>query len=294
VRHPVDTPERRIAALASRSHGVVTREALLSAGITLAEIRHRLRTGALIREHSGVYRVGHRALSVEADYLAAVLACGSGALLRGCAAGFLFGLLKGSQPPAEVLTLKRHKPSAVRTRRTRSIHPGDATEYRGIPITTVPRTMVDLAAELSQGDLGRVVHEAGIRFGVTPDGVEAVLARRPNSPGTAKLRQVLWGDAPLTLSRLEDRFLELLKEERLPLPEMNRPAGSHRVDCRWPKHRLTVELDGYRYHSSRHAWERDRRREREARARDDEFRRYTYGDVFEEPKLMLAELRVLL
>lgn len=65
------------------------------------------------------------------------------------------------------------------------------------------------------------------------------------------------------------------------------------MDCRWPEQRLTVELDSYRYHQSRHAWEQDRRREREARARGDEFRRYTYGDVFEYPRLMLHELREL-
>jgi hypothetical protein len=66
------------------------------------------------------------------------------------------------------------------------------------------------------------------------------------------------------------------------------------VDCRWPEHRLTVELDSYRYHNSRHAWEQDRLREREAHARGDRFRRYSYGDVFERPAPMLAELRVLL
>ena len=63
------------------------------------------------------------------------------------------------------------------------------------------------------------------------------------------------------------------------------------MDCRWPQHRLTVELDSYQFHNSRHSWEQDRRRERDARARGDDFRRYTYGDVFEHPKLMLAELR---
>ena len=78
------------------------------------------------------------------------------------------------------------------------------------------------------------------------------------------------------------------------LPLTNRPAGGRRVDCRWPELRLTVELDSYRYHASRHAWEKDHRREREARARGDNFRRYTYGDVFEEPELMMAELRGLL
>ena len=124
--------------------------------------------------------------------------------------------------------------------------------------------------------------------------VEAVLARRPNSPGAAKLRAVLRGDVHVTLSRLERRFLKLLREAGLVLPQTNRPAGGRRVDCRWPEQRLTVELDSYRFHNSRHAWEQDRRREREARARGDEFRRYTWGDVFEQPGPMLAELRDLL
>ena len=111
------------------------------------------------------------------------------------------------------------------------------------------------------------------------------------------LRAVLHDHAPgepVPESKLERRFLELLREAGLPLPQPNRPAGGRRVDCRWPIRRLTVELDSYRYHHSRHAWEQDRRREREARARGDEFRRYTYGDVVESPRLMLAELRALL
>jgi hypothetical protein len=114
-------------------------------------------------------------------------------------------------------------------------------------------------------------------------------------PGAAKLRRVLRGDVRVTLSRLEAGFVKLLGQAGLPPPQTNRLAGGRRVDCRWPEYRLTVELDGYRYHHSRHAWEEDRRREREARARarGDEFRRYTYGDVLETPRLMLRELRAL-
>jgi very-short-patch-repair endonuclease len=121
-----------------------------------------------------------------------------------------------------------------------------------------------------------------------------VLARRPKSRGAANLRRVLRGDVHVTLSGLERRFLALLRKAGLELPQTNRAAGGRRVDCRWPRRRLTVELDSYRYHQSRHAWELDRRREREARARGDEFRRYTRDDVFEEPSAMLAELRRLL
>jgi very-short-patch-repair endonuclease len=158
----------------------------------------------------------------------------------------------------------------------------------------VPRTLVDLSSVLLLGDLARACHEAGVRYGTTPSHVEDALARKPTTRGATNLRRILHGDAHVTLSKLEARFLTLLREAGLPLPQTNRPAGGRRVDCRWPEQRLTVELDSYRYHHARHAWEQDRRREREARARGDEFRRYTYGDVFEHPRLMLAELWRLL
>jgi very-short-patch-repair endonuclease len=288
------TVERVVGRIASRSHGVVTRRQLLAAGVSRHEITERLRTGTLLREYPGVYRVGHRAPSVEARYLAAVLACGEGALLSGRAAGHLWGLIKGAAPAPEVITRTERRVPGVTTRRSRTVQPADATTCRGIPITTVPLTLVALAAHLAPEDLARACHEAGVRYDTTPHQVDEVLLRRPNAPGTRRLRAVLHGDTKVTLSKLEQRFLELLQDEGLTLPQTNRPAGTRRVDCRWPLHRLTIELDGYRYHRSRHAWEQDRRREREARARGDEFRRYTYGDVFEHAELMLAELKALL
>jgi hypothetical protein len=280
--------------IASRQHGVVARAQLLAAGVTRREIARRLQSGALLIEFRGVYRVGHRAPSVEARYMAAVLACGEGALLSGRAAGHLLGVLKGPAPPPEVTAPKQRRIEGITIKRSRRVHSLDATTWHGIPTTTVPRTLVDLAARLSLDDLARACHEAGVRYQTSPAQVEQVLARRPSTPGAANLRAVLRGDAHVTLSKLEHRFLALLKANGLPMPETNRPAGGRRVDCRWPDHHLTVELDSYRYHGSRHAWEHDRRREREAYARGDEFRRYTYGDVFEDSRLMLAELRQLL
>jgi very-short-patch-repair endonuclease len=268
----------------------VTRAQLLEASVTRQEIGTRLRRGDLLQEHRGVYRVGHRAPSVAATYLAAVFAGGEGTLLGGRAAAHLWVLLKGPAPAPEVLCRTERRIEGVRTRRSRGLDPLDATVVKGIPVTTIPRTLVDLAAELAEDDLARACHEAGVRHGVAPMAVLAVLARRPNSPGAGKLRRIIEGDVHVTLSKLESRFLKLLRAERLPLPLTNRLAGGRRVDCRWPDERLTVELDGYQFHNSRHAWEQDRRREREARARGDEFRRYTYGDVFEHPTLMLREL----
>jgi very-short-patch-repair endonuclease len=182
----------------------------------------------------------------------------------------------------------------IQTRRSRSIDRRDAAVVQRIRVTTVPCTVVDLAAVLSLEELARAFHEAVVRYRTTPAQVEAVLARRPTARGATKLRRILRGEVRVTLSKLEKRFLKLLRENGLVLPQTNRLVDRRWVDCRWPDQRLTVELDGYRYHQSRHAWEQDRRREREARARGDEFRRYTYGDVFEHPRFMVQELSALL
>jgi very-short-patch-repair endonuclease len=289
------TVDEVLGRIAGSAHGVVTRAELLRAGITPEQIRQRLRKGALLREYRGVYRVGHRAPSLEAHYLAAVQACGEGALLSGRAAARLWGLVKVTTPPTpEVITPTQRRVNGIATHRARRIAPTDATRLRGIPVTTVARTLVDLARVMLVDDLARACHEAQVRHRTTPVEVETVLARLPSSPGAGKLRRILHGDVRLTLSRLEARFLVRLREAGVALPETNRRVGGWWVDCRWPERRLTVELDGYRYHHSRHAWEQDRRREREARARGDEFRRYTYGDVFDDPRFMLAELRALL
>jgi very-short-patch-repair endonuclease len=133
-----------------------------------------------------------------------------------------------------------------------------------------------------------------VLYRTTPAHVDAVLSRLPNARGRAKLERVLKGEVPVTLSKLESGFLKLLREEGLPVPNTNCAAGAHRVDCRWPEHRLTVELDSYRFHNSRYSLAKDRLREREARADGDEFRRYAWSDVFEDPSYMLEELRELL
>jgi hypothetical protein len=283
VAAKVRTVEQKVAVMARRAHGVVTRAELLEAGVSRHEIAHRLRTGSLIAVFRGVYRVGHRAPSLEARYMAAVKAAGEGALLSGLAAAHLFGLIKGTAPPPEVSAPTERRVKGVKVRRVRQLGNRDRTVWRGIPVTTVPATLVRISSLLSFDELAKAAHEATVRYRIT------AVERAP-----PRLQAILEGDAPILLSRLERGFRALLREDGLSLPITNRPAGAHYVDCRWPQHRLTVELDSYRFHSSRHAWETDRRREREAYARGDQFRRYTWRDVFEEPTAMRTELRALL
>ena len=290
MRGQNDSVDQLLARIAASAHGVVTRRDLLAAEVSPWSIDRRIHKGTLHVEFPGVYRVGHQAPSTDAHYMAAVKACGDQALLCGRAARHLHRILKGAPPPPEVVTPKLRQVRGIKTRRgTRR-----AIKVRGIPVTTVPETIVDLAADLSLNELARVCHEAGVLYRTTPSQVEAALRERPRAPGATNLRKVMRGEVHVTLSTLERAFLKLLEKAELALPKTNRPAGGRRVDCRWPDHRLTVELDSYRFHHTRHAWEQDRRREREARSRGDEFRRYTYGDVLEDPRYMLAELRALL
>jgi very-short-patch-repair endonuclease len=182
---------------------------------------------------------------------------------------------------------------AVITHRVR-LDRRDVSEYRGVPVTTVPRTLVEMAGRFDLDSLAAVCHEAQIRFRVRAPQVEAALQRYPNAKGAANLMRIFRGEAHILLSPLERNFLALLRAAKFPLPQTNRRAGGRYVDCRWPEHRLTVELDSYTYHHTRHAWQQDHQREREARARGDEFRRYTRDDLKDDPRGVVSELRLLL
>src|SRR3954447_8045844 len=212
---------KAIALRANRRKGLVDRDELFDVGLSERQIDRRIANGALIPEYPRIYRVGHCAPNLETSYLAAVLACGEGALLSGRAAAYLYGFIKGDAPKPEVTTPTQRRPQGVVCHRTRRT--SDATNYRGIPITTVPRTVVDMAAESTPGELAVVFHHAVARFRVKPHQVEAVLGRRPNSKGAATLRRVVNGDERALLSELERGFIALLRQHNLPLPKTNIP-----------------------------------------------------------------------
>jgi hypothetical protein len=151
-----------------------------------------------------------------------------------------------------------------------------------------------LAATLSDEELAKAVHLAHVIYRVGPRHIEAALKRHRNAKGAAKLRAIASGDTKVLLSYLEKAFIAVLKAAGLPLPETNRYTDGHYVDCRWPGRKVTVELLGFRFHNSRFSFDEINEREREAHARKDAFRRYTYKDVFDRPERMLAELRELL
>jgi very-short-patch-repair endonuclease len=283
-----------IAEFARLQHGVVTRRQLIGAGLTPSDIARRRANGRLIQAFPGVYRVGHTAWSLEAEYFAAVAACGDQALLRARSAAHLLGLSRKRPRWPQVVTPNERRIPGIDARRQRQIHPEDRYVWRAIPVTSVAATFVDLASSLSLDDLACAFHEAEVRYKLKPQSVAEVLERRPGVAGRANVRKVIEGDADVVLSKLERGFLQLLRRERLQLPKTNKRFSRGYVDCHWREQRLVVELDSYRFHHSRHAWKQDHRREQKAHQAGYAFRRYTWDDVFEDPAWMMEELRALL
>ena len=272
--------------LANEWHGRVTRQQLLAAGIDAKRIERWLADGRLRKVHYGVYAVGHGAASMHGDYTAAVLAGGAGAKLSHASGAHVFKLTRGKRPPPPEITVPttahRRRPGIV-IHRVKALHPYDVTVHEGIPITSVPRVLLDMAPRLSPAKLGRACHEAWVHHNTTPAHVEACIARNPNKPGIAKLRHALGSD--VTLSDLEDAFLALLRRHGLPMPRTNIDVEGDKVDCHWPEHRLTVELLSFRFHATRDGFEKD-----VARRRRSQHVAYTYGDVVERADATAAEL----
>lgn len=276
------------ARIARRQHGLAARWQLLEAGIDRKRIDRWIADGPLWVVHRGVYAIGHTAPSLLATYMAAVLAGGPGAVLSHRAAAYLLKLLRGLPPRSEITisTADRRRPGII-IHRVRALHPRDVCVVDGIRMTIVPRVLLDLAPSLAPADLTRACHEAWVHHRVTPQMIEACIARNPTKPGAAKLRRALGAD--VTLSELEAAFVDLVKRHDLPLPRTNIDVRGDKVDCHWPQYGLTIELHSYRFHASREAFEKDIVRRRRSR-----HVAFSYGDVVDRADATVAELRELL
>ena len=158
MRGQLDNVHRVVAALAAETHGVVSRRRLLAAKVPAKQIDRLVASGALIGVHRGVYRVGHAAPSREATYMAAVLACGRGALLGGAASCHLLSLIDGVPPPPEVWAPGLHVVPGVRARRSKRM---DRWLWLGIPTVSPVQALIDVADVFPVDALARACHQAG-------------------------------------------------------------------------------------------------------------------------------------
>ncbi len=285
--------DRLIADLAGRQYGVVSRSQLLSMGIGAGAIDTRLKRHRLHRLHRGVYAVGHLALVPLAREMAAVLACGDGAAVSHRSAAVVWHLLAATEDDAIDVTVTRSSGrgrAGLRVHRSTRLPRTDVRHLRGLPVTAPARTLIDLAETASDRELERATHEAVTRRLLNAHSLLAETARHRGRRGVKRLNHLLddSNHATLTRSEAEERFLALVRAAGLPNPEVNVRIQGHEVDFLWRDRGLVVEVDGFQFHSSREAFERDRRRDADLQATGLLVLRITWRQIVQEPYATLA------
>jgi hypothetical protein len=270
---------RQVAAGLARSSpraDLVTRGEL---GLSPSAISKRVARGALTRRYPGVYSYGRGALSAEAQWMAAVLACGEGAVLGHSSLAALLRVSRWPSTEPHVLVPRRHRPvKGITVHQCRALDPRVTTVIEGIPTTTVARMLVDLSASHTEHQVAYVINQAAFRRCFDLEATLRARARANGHPGTGVLARAIdlyrAGSAG-TKSGLEDRFLELVAG--FPVPPVNTEHLGYELDFHWPEHRLVVEVDG------NHTRPRDRRNDA---ARDRTLRAAGYTVVrFTAPEL---------
>ncbi|HEX6939899.1 MAG TPA: DUF559 domain-containing protein [Longimicrobiales bacterium] len=285
--------EAVIASIASRQHGVVTRGQLLAAGIGADVIDRRLKAGVLHPLHRGVYRVGPVA-APRAREMAACLACGRSAVVSHGSAAALWGFLPAATHRAPVditITRGNRRRSGVRVHRVHRLSSDEVTKLDSIPLTTPARTLLDLSGTIEPRALEQALAEAFAQRLARPAAIRKVLARHAARPGARTLARLLQAGPPaLTRSEAEERLLRLIRQAALDPPEVNVRVAGPRVDFFWREQRLVVEVDGFAFHASPHAFERDRRRDAALTAAGMRVMRVTWRQIVEEPEAVLVRI----
>ncbi len=289
---------RAIARLATCQGGVAGRDQLLGLGLGEKAIDFRVGSGALLPLHPGVYAVGHRSIKREGWWWAALLAAGAGAVLSHFTAAALWGLLTAREV-VHISVPGRTGPlrlDGVVAHRPRSLPAEEVTTHEGLATTTVARTLVDLAAVARESELERAVEQAENRKLFDLTAVQGVLAHSNGRRGIQTLRDVIlrWAGPTVTRSDMEIAFRAICRRAGLPQPITNAAValdGRHyEPDFLWPDRRPIIETDGFESHGSKAAFIRDRRRDRRLRRADYAVERFTWDDIFFNPRGCAEEL----
>jgi hypothetical protein len=251
-----------LAELAEAQHGVVSFRQLRELGFSKGHISRSFEAGRLRRIHRGVYAVGHARLSDHGRCLAAVMACGYGAVLSHHSAAWLWGFLPRCPHEASVTTPNRgHRRRRIRIHRAAALSSRDRMEQQGIPVTSPPRTLLDLGATATARELTSAVDRCRRLGRLDLDAIDSLLARHQTVGGN-RLKQTLslYRKPVFDRARSELLFLDALENEGLPLPMLNCWVDRWEIDAYWPTERFAVEVDGWDTHGSRQAFEDDRLR----------------------------------
>ena len=277
---------RQAWELAGKQHGVVARRQLLELGFNAREIEHRVARGRLHLVMRGIYAVGWPGLTQKRRWMAAVLACGDGAMLshRSAAALWEIGMERRGTVDVSVTRRCELRRAGLLVRGRPSLAPEDIVSRDGIPVTAVPRTLVDLATELPELRLERAVNEADKKDLIDPETLRDELDHYAGEPGAPLLRRLLDKRSfRLSDSDLEILFRPIAEAAGLPPPLTKQMVNGFEVDFFWPDLRLVVETDGLRYHRTPSTQARDAQRDRAHVIAGMAPLRFTHYEVKHEP-----------
>jgi hypothetical protein len=259
-----------MAVLAGRQHGVAAVWQLLRLGLSRREIERRVEAGRLHRLYRAVYAVGHARVSREGWYMAAVLTCGENAALShwsGTAHWGLLGVRTRAAIHVSVVGNRRQQP-ALRVHRLTS--ECERTRRDGIPVTTVARTLLDIAPIATTKQLRRATNEAERRGLLDARAIDQLIERHRGRNGMKQFVAVtaaVTAGTHRTRSDLEADFLAFCKRHHIETPVANGEIAGYEVDVHWPGTTLIVELDGYEYHRTPTSFEQDRRKDADLKLR---------------------------
>lgn len=288
-----ETGDSAIAEAAAAQRGLITRAQLRAAGLSRDATRTRCARRTLHRVQPGVYAAGHDALAPLAAELAALLSFERDAVVSHRSAAWIWGLVK--TPPAcvhvTVIGRNARQRDGVVAHRVPCLDPRDVRLQDGIPVTAPARTLIDFAAGADLSQIDRARNEARVLGLVSDAQLLAAMARSPHRAGVALMRAALRETGPgMTRSEGERRTLRLLKHARLPRPETNVPLLGYEVDFLWRAQRLVLEVDGYRFHGHRAAFEHDREKDQTLTAAGYRVIRVTWRQLEREPFVIVARI----
>jgi very-short-patch-repair endonuclease len=280
-----------VRAIARDQEGVVARVQLERAGFSRWAIDRALRSGRLHLIHRGVYSTQAPELATEdALLIAALLAAGDRAVLSHGTAAWRWQIIPAPPTKIELAVPRDRTPPPGLTLHRSHFRPGDLILTAPFPATSVPRTLLDLAARYDQSALLKALAEAEFHHDTRPADIERTLRR--GHPGSANLRAALKLHTPghgQVSSNLERRFRTLLIKNDIELPLRNEPLGPFTIDCLWPTRRVAVELDG-RQHQRPHQADGDDDRDLWLRRHRYITRRYGERQLNEQPGNVIADL----
>lgn len=297
------TADPAIAALAARQHGLVHGSQLRRLGLSPSSVAQRVAAGRLHRIHFNVFAVGHPVLTPDGRYMAAAMAGGRGAVISHRSAAALWGLRASSRSRIDITGTTRGRASGgIDVHRSRTLTDADRARVRGIPCTSVARTLVDLAEVVDLRSLERALEQAEVMAILDGRALRAACERAFGRHGASKLRALLEpadDTETLTRSELEERFLALCDGAGVRRPRVNvwmtLGAGEEmQVDFLWDRERLIAETDGQAAHGTRQAFERDRRRDQVLQMAGFRVVRFTWRQVVDEPGLVRRVIAGLL